>query len=195
MSKPLFIGLGHKKRTGKDTFAQMLSASLEFKGARVAIKSFARPLKEQAAQIYGWAGLEVPEVYEQKATAYLREVPLPALGGKTPRQIWIEFGMKMREIYADTWLDIVMHAEDNIDHDVVIIPDTRFPNECFGIQKRGGLLYRVLNDGITPTDDVADCALDDYSNLWVDDIHNNGSLSDLSDRAVSLADEIWSTVL
>jgi len=190
MKKPLFIGLGHRKRTGKDTFASMLSGELMYnKGLRVAIRSFARPLKVQAAQIYGWAGLEVPEVYEQKATEYLREVTLPAIG-KTPREIWIEFGMKMREIYPDTWLDILLKDENNIDYDVIIIPDTRFPNECTGILDHNGLLYRILNDRVEVSDDRADNALVGHEAVWTGDINNNSTLRGLADQARNLADEI-----
>ncbi len=193
MKTPLFIGLGHRKRTGKDTFASMLAGELRInRGMRVAVKSFARPLKVQAAAIYGWAGLAGPEVYEAKATEYLREVTLPAIG-KTPREIWIEFGMKMREIYPDTWLDILLKDENNIDYDVIIIPDTRFFNECEGILFQNGLLYRVVNDRIEHSDDRADNALVGFEDVWTGDINNNGTLKDLADQAQNLAAEIWST--
>ncbi len=191
LKTPLFIGLGHRKRTGKDTFASMLAGELGINlGLRVGIKSFARPLKVQAAAIYGWAGLQSPEVYEQKATEYLREVTLPAIG-KTPREVWIEFGMKMREIYPDTWLDILLKNEDNIDYDVIIIPDTRFPNECQGILDHNGLLYRVVNDRIAFSDDRADNALVGFEDYWTGDINNNGTLGDLADQAKNVAAQIW----
>src|SRR5262245_27874124 len=103
----LFIGLGHYKRTGKDTFANYLMEELAAldPNIRVAKKSFAWKMKQICTELYGWAGLREPEFYETEEGAALREVVLPMVG-KSPRQLWVDFGTKAvrDQVYRDTWL-------------------------------------------------------------------------------------------
>ena len=125
------IGLGHYKRTGKDTFANFLVEACRERDPNSAIgkRSFAYKLKQVCHDLYGWAGLREPEFYETREGEQYREVVLPEIG-KSPRQIWIDMGTKAvrQHVYEPTWLDYLLKGQHNLD--VLVIPDVRFPNEA-----------------------------------------------------------------
>lgn len=177
--KPLFIGLGHYKRTGKDSFADYLIQALANKrcGVSVTKTSFAWKLKQVCYELYKWAGLMPPDYYETKEGAEFREVILPAIG-KSPRQIWIDFGTTaVRDhVYERTWLDYLIQSE--YPQDVVIVSDVRFPNEFEELQKTGAILIKVVRPGFSPGPNRPDRALlsrTDWSNV----IGQSGEMSEL----------------
>jgi hypothetical protein len=159
----LTIGLGHYKRTGKDTFANFLVEACRERDPHFAIgkRSFAYKLKQVCHDLYGWAGLREPEFYETRDGEQFREVVLPEIG-KSPRQIWIDMGTKaIREnVYEPTWLDYLLKGQHNLD--VMVIPDVRFPNEAEAIREAGGVLVKIVRPGYGPGPDVADQALLGY---------------------------------
>jgi hypothetical protein len=157
----MIVGLGHYKRTGKNSFATFLCEALQ-PFHTVQITSFACKLKQICHELYGWAGLREKAFYETEPGASLREVILPDLG-KSPRQIWIDFGtLAVREqVYEPTWRDYVLKQPPKCD--ILIITDVRFPNEATGIKAVGGILVKILRPGFLPGLDVADQALVDYT--------------------------------
>ena len=159
----LTIGLGHYKRTGKDTFGNFLVEACRERDPHVTIgkRSFAYKLKQVCHDLYGWAGLRDPEFYETREGEQYREVVLPEIG-KSPRQIWIDMGTKaIREnVYEPTWLDYLLKGEHDLD--VLVIPDVRFPNEAEAIRESGGVLVKIVRPGYGPGPDIADRALLDY---------------------------------
>lgn len=154
---PLFIGLGHYRRTGKDSFANYLLAMLQGHGIKVVKRSFAWKLKDVCHQLYGWAGVQDADYYEQVEHEAEREIVLPKLG-MSPRDLWIKFGTPAvrEQVYRRTWLDWLLQASTE---DVVIVPDVRFPNEFEGIREKGGTLIKVVRPGYGPGPDVADQGL------------------------------------
>ena len=159
----LTIGLGHYKRTGKDSFANFLLQACRERDPGFAIgkRSFAYKLKQIYQELYGWAGLREPEYYETVEGEQYREIVLPEIG-KSPRQIWIDMGTKAvrRHVYEPTWLDYLLKGQHDLD--VMVIPDVRFTNEAEAIRKSGGVLVKVVRPGYGPGPDVADRALLDY---------------------------------
>jgi len=159
----LTIGLGHYKRTGKDTFANFLLQACRERDPRFTVgkRSFAYKLKQVCHDLYGWAGLREPEFYETPDGEQYREVVLPEIG-KSPRQIWIDMGTKaIREnVYEPTWLDYLLKGQHDLD--VMVIPDVRFPNEAEAIRESGGVLVKIVRPGYGPGPDVADRALLGY---------------------------------
>ena len=99
----LIVGLGHRKRVGKDTFADFLDDSLSSMGWLVVRQPFALYMKEAAHDLFKWAGLRQRIHY--KLYPEEKERPLPLLG-KSPRDIWIEFGNALRAIHPDTWVEV-----------------------------------------------------------------------------------------
>lgn len=188
--QPLFIGLGHYKRTGKDTFADYLIQELANRRAGVSVTklSLAWKLKQICHELYAWAGHRTPEYYESKEGAEFREVKLPAVG-KSPRELWIDFGTKaVRDhVYARTWLDFVVKS-DHV-HNVVIVPDVRFPNEFDEFHKAGAILIKVIRPGFSPGPNRPDRALLGESR-WSNVIGHSGEMVELAFWAKKYADWI-----
>jgi deoxynucleotide monophosphate kinase-like protein len=189
-SEPLFIGLGHYKRTGKDSFADFLIRALYYRRPKLKVikKSFAWKLKQICFELYGWAGLREPEFYETLHGAELREIVLPELG-KSPRQIWIDFGTDaVREhVYERTWLDYMFKAEHNAD--VVIVPDTRFLNEAEEMQALNATLIKVVRPDYGPGKNKPDRQLLGYKG-WHNVIGDEGSMGSLQQWADRYAEWI-----
>ena len=157
------LGIGHYSRVGKDTFANELirliaEMSPDMKVAKI---SFASKLKAIAHDLYGWAGLQDEAYYNDKATEHMRDVKLPILE-MTPVQLWVALGTDAirEQVYANTWIDYVLKTKT--DHDLIIIPDVRFPNEALAIRETNGHLLKMVREGHRPRDTVADQALVDY---------------------------------
>lgn len=168
----MFVGIGHRKRVGKDALASLLVAELRKLGVLCRKTSLAEPLKRLAFRTFKWSGLQPGAYYEQEEHAAEREIVLPKIG-LTPRQIWNVFGTGVaRQIHPDTWVHSFFDQEFQ-GSEVVIVPDVRFPNEAEAIKARGGILIKVEWDKIPPSDSSIDHVLDDYQGWQI--IFNNGS--------------------
>lgn len=171
------LAFGYAKRAGKDTCAKFLDSYLRVTrpGLKVKKVSFASKLKDISWQMYGHAGLQPGIFYETEAGAMVKEVVLPKLG-KSPRQIWIEVGNKMREVYPDTWLDYALLGGGECD--VKIITDLRFPNEGDRVIELGGICYEVDRPGIEKGHDAAEVSLANWGK-WHGKVFNAGTLTEL----------------
>jgi hypothetical protein len=181
------IAFGHRRRMGKDNSVSFCSRILRTqwqweKPADIRTASFAKALKDFCYQAYGWAGLMLGEYYEMSDNAHLKETILPIIG-KSPRDIWIEVGNHLREVYAYTWIDLVLNT--NKQCDVLLISDLRYPNEAERIKASGGTLIKINRPGVEYHNDVADTALADF-NQWDHIIDNDGSLNDLNQKLKDL---------
>lgn len=184
----LFIGLGHYKRTGKDSFANFLMQEIAGINPRLLVvkKSFAWKLKQVCHELYGWAGLREPEFYESKEGEALREVVLPAIE-KSPRQIWVDFGTDaVRDhVYTGTWRDFVFKADHSVDGhapDVMIVPDVRFPDETMEFEVRNGILVKVVRPGYGPGKNRPDRELLGFRG-WTSVIGEIGTMQSLQHEA------------
>ena len=183
----IIVAFGHRSRVGKDTSAKLLETALRLKGVRTKKVSFAAKLKQAAHITFGWAGLRDAAFYETEEGAKARLVKLPYLD-KTPVEVWVEFGNKVREIYQDNWLNATLLGEYK-DVDVLIITDLRFPNEGDKVNDLGGWPVWVRRADVPLLDTVSDNALEGWPG-WKDIIDNGGSLKDLSERVSKLAEYI-----
>src|ERR1035437_10155397 len=126
----MIIGLGHRCGVGKNTIGEYLAKYLQSAGYNVGVRSYADELKRHCHELYSWAGLKPASYYEENYQ--LKEVVLPLIG-KSPRQIWIEFGTTVcRAIYKDTWIKAAFSSGK--DFDILILTDARFPNELDAIK-------------------------------------------------------------
>ena len=164
------IGFGHRQRVGKDLACKILHKELLSKRQRPVIRSFASYLKEVAYRLFMWGGMQNEAYYEANPEA--KERTLVAVG-KTPREIMIELGNKVREIHPDTWIHLTLDSvPSSTTH--LLISDVRYPNEARNIQARGGKVVRIDRPTAVKTDDIADNALEGYTN-WDQIIINSGS--------------------
>ena len=189
---PLFVGFGHRRRVGKDSLARLVRNYLSNAGIHAYQDAFALGLKRAARQIFAYAGLKGADVYEREPER--REIVLPAIG-MSPRDLWIQFGNKMREIVPDVWIRGVLDNQDYAriygNDRVVLISDLRFPNEVQAIRERGGMVVKVTRSCVPESDDVADSALAGMPDEeWDLVINNDGDLDSLDLQADLLADAI-----
>lgn len=183
-----YIGLGHYSRTGKDSLARFLVGQCYTLGLTARRISFASKLKQVAHDLYGWAGLEGEDFYNEPANEHLRQSVLPALG-MTPVDIWVKLGTDAirRQVYDGTWVDYVL----NTDHqrDVIVIPDVRFPNEIEALRRHNAILVKVVRPGYGPLPTVADQALVGYDG-WDHVVGASGDLKELEEFAIHLSRSI-----
>lgn len=186
----IIVGLGHKSRQGKDTFATFLITYLRMntRNKKIVKMGFADPLKSICYQLYGWAGLKTKDYYEKNEEE--RKIVLPLIG-KTPVQLWIEVGNHMRQYDTNVWMRALMKGTDA---DALIVTDVRFPNEAEAILDHDGFVFRIDRAGFPGLDSVSDNALNDFTR-WTDIIQNNGTLGDLHQAAEYIAKKYFKGIL
>jgi hypothetical protein len=174
------IAFGYKKGSGKDTAGKFLDIMLRASNVKSCRASFADKLKDIAFQLYGWSGLKRGIYYETHRDH--KELILPDLG-LSPRDIWIQVGNKMREVYPDTWIDYVLNGRTC---DIIIVTDLRFQNEAEILLKNDATLVRMSRTGIELGTDPAEVDLDGWDR-WHYDILNDGTMNDLNSRIKAMA--------
>lgn len=94
------------------------------------------------------------------------------LPGVTGRKLLETIGQTMRNLYPDFWID-------NIIFDKCCIPDTRYPNEVKAIRDQGGIVIKILRDGVQRTGHESD----NWEDLDCDYvIENNGTLEEFKQK-------------
>lgn len=186
MPKPLIIGIGHRRRMGKDAFGYFLAEALQARGKKVEKHGFADRLKDACHLIYSYAGVKARQYYDEFPED--REVVLPAIG-MSPRELWIRFGTNAvrQNVFDNTWVDCLI--KDKTDCDVRIISDMRFPNEAAAIRQANGKLIRIMRPGVPVHSDVADSALA-FFDEWDFDVNNCEDLPHLRYSANQVADQL-----
>jgi len=184
MASPYIIGLGHRRRVGKDTLGNLIVQDCLSYGISATRVAFGDKVKSIAFELYSWAGLQAGEYYDSHPED--REVALPAIG-MSPREIWIEVGCKLREVYPETWLEAAFAKAK--DFEVLIVTDVRFPNEVDAIRDRGGEVIKVERPGIKPSHDQADSALASFDE-WDAIVFNEVGIEGLEEIARELTTEI-----
>ena len=178
----LIIGLGHQSRVGKDTMARAIADRVP--GA--VHVSFAAALKHMAHMLFASHGMRAEAYYNTPEGAEKRNEPLAGVN-KTPVQVWIEVGMKMRAIYSDVWVDALFdEIWDTLEDPskVVVISDLRFPNEARRIRERGGICVKVVRPDAPPPKG-SDCEFgDDF--VWDNIVVNDGTIQDLEHTALKV---------
>ncbi len=176
---------GFKKGVGKDTLGNFLMTNLRCKspGTKIQHVSFAGKLKDICHQLFGWAGLQRGIYYETHRDK--KEEILPLIG-KSPREIWIDVGNKLREVYPNTWLD---YALKGVTADILMITDCGFTNEAVAIREAGGMLCKINRDGLVQGTDARETELDTWTD-WDYIVNNDSSYEYLNSVAEKLADRL-----
>lgn len=169
MSKK-FILIGHKKRQGKDTFANMLKEHL----GDAAILAFADPMKEIMADMKGL------ELYEYENLKNLNEkvrIELQRFGAN-----------KMKEYFGDdVWVKLLASEANKRPEKYIIVSDFRFPIEHIS----GCLTIRVTRDNVEldgASEHISETALNEFK--FDINITNNDDLHQLNGKAGRIAEGI-----
>jgi len=170
MSKTL-IGISGKKRRGKDTVAMYLRSQIG--GEDTKIMYWATALKKLSAEMLGlnpyhfFADANKDAEYEIAPGEFMTGRKfLQVLGTDCVRNL----------IHTDFWVFQMMKEMEARSESIILIPDTRFPNEYDAIKNAGGYIIRVERDlpWAAGDDHPSETALDMYDfDLIVD---NNGPL-------------------
>lgn len=124
MSRPFYIGIAGKARSGKDSFATALASDLCNKH-EVAIVSLAAPIKAMIDVLLEYASLS--------NFVGGKEEEIPGLG-VSPRVLYQTLGTEWgrTHIGEDLWFDVLTHSLSRryTPAEIVIIPDIRFDNEA-----------------------------------------------------------------
>jgi hypothetical protein len=156
----IIVACSGKKGSGKSLLGNPYLTRRGFK-----VFNFADMLKQYARQLGGLS----PEHTDGK----FKEVPIPTLGGKTPRDFMIALGKLMRDFSDDGlhWVKTLFEARlKQLPPDqLVYIGDCRFRNEANYVRDRGGVLIRlnrkesdIVKLGYKPSDDPSETDLDEY---------------------------------
>jgi hypothetical protein len=154
----MVIGISGKIGSGKSTFCSILQKKLEAKGKKVEFRNFADRLKKICFDLTGYYGYT-----QEEKNIYLEDFGMTV--GEALQKIGTD---AMRNgFHIEVW---VISALRNLDKDTVyILGDMRFPNECAGIEKRGGITVRLDGDpaGVRANskrdlNHISETALDNY---------------------------------
>lgn len=181
----MLIGIGHRSRHGKDTFARYLVKELLALGIQAKKMSWAYKGKLMCYELYKHYGLQPPEYYDTLIGQQDRNVPLPGIA-KSPVEIWIDFMNAVRKhVDPGTWCNYLL-AEAKAFDGVTVVADTRLPLELPHCDLRIKLVNpRIPNRTGKSIDDV----LADYDG-WNLVVYNDGTLLELAVKAQDLANDI-----
>lgn len=107
--------------------------------------------------------------------------------GVTGRKVLETVGSAMRSLNENFWVDLAL--ERTFYTKLVIIPDTRYPNEVEAIRKLGGKIVRINRPGCQRTGHESD----NWDKLSVDyEIDNSGSLEEFHQKIKECLDALLS---
>ena len=172
------VGISGKKRSGKDTAAEILTENYGFESY-----SLADPMKEAARAIFMFGDEQLYGDRKEKVDEFW---------DLSPREVLQNFGTDLfREKFGEeVWLDSMERRLSFYLPEKVVIPDIRFPNEADWVKNMGGEVVRIdASERLESDDDHAsETALDDYDGFdYV--IDNNGTLPEFRMTIHDLADQ------
>ena len=183
--QPKILAFGHKSRTGKDTATKLLIDYLnkEYPKVKVVRRAFADAVKNVSYLLYKCHGLQPRQYYDEHPEARAEKLPLLDMDAV---EVWVAVGNKIRDIYAETWVDIALL---DCDADIVIVSDLRYLNEAKRLHQLGGVCIKLERDDAAIRDTVADNALNGYDG-WDKVMQNNSTPEVLNEKLISLINEL-----
>lgn len=149
-SQPFVVQLLGFARAGKDFTATQLKLYYESIGKSVEILSYAAPMKQIAATLFGISLEQLddfknqPINYPLTVTSLYTGMPITQLDFRTFLQ---RLGNEaVKPLFGDAvWANLMQQAINKSSADIIIIPDCRFTVE---LQAIGGTTIRVLNSAL-----------------------------------------------
>ncbi len=172
------------KESGKTTVADLI-----VRRGYVPI-AFADPVRDGVAAAFG---LDRDWFREVSSNQNTKEIPLDELGGRTPREMLVQFGMYFRDEVSEThWADVAVRRiqDTRARGRRVVVTDCRFENEAQAVQNIGGIVIGIQRpESWKPnTQDRAEAAVYSGWNRVVDLVlHNDGDLEQLTDAVRDLS--------
>ena len=179
----MLIGITGKARSGKDTFAEILSEEIfNVAGKKFILMAYAHELKLRAQEDFDLSYEQLWGV-NKEVSDYRYRKSESADTFWTPREILQSYGEFFRSIDNNFWVGNLFRVIDSKDYNNVIITDIRYPNEAIPVTERSGYVIKVTSDReniekIHGENHTSETAMDDYKGI---DFHvrNDGTLEDL----------------
>lgn len=169
------IGLGHRRRVGKDTLGQILVEEHGF--MRLA---FADALKSVVDAMRPYLDHEIRYAISELGMEEAKASSAPV------RELLICLGSTIRtRVAADAWTLAVAQRIDENPSGRYVVTDVRYPNEVRLIRERGGYLVRVDRKAAIVSQDPADSALEGFDQ-WDAVVANDLTVDDLRERAADI---------
>lgn len=182
----MILAIGHEAGTGKDTFSMFLVdwlRSRHIKNLNIVRQGFATNLYEICHLMYGWAGFKTRAFYDQHPAE--KDKLLEAVG-KRPWQILEDLSDKLTEYDREIFYNAVVKTTGP---HLKIVPDLRRPLEFEKLKEDKAFLLRIAKTGHTSNRKFCQYLLP-YHNQWDRTIYNDGTLSELREKAVAFGEEI-----
>jgi hypothetical protein len=179
----VIIGIGYKKQSGKDTFADMLLKLFKEQNIICCKDSFAEGLKQALMKLF-------PQVKRFHLYGTDDEKMMEIEGLKIPgrpyccgRWLMQYFGTDVcRNIYSGIWANQLCERAMQQNGKVTITSDVRFRNEVKAIKENGGIIIKIERDSDVTDSHQSENDLKDYKD-WDISIDNNSTLEELSVKA------------
>ena len=196
----MLIGLGYKKRSGKDTvgkFIQVIMCLHKFNPSPKVLTDSKMVLDfyegdTKNVELYSEVPIKSFADRLKKVTSELVDIPIEELEAlkNDPNSIFpikykeetISYRKALQvigsELFRDNfnnniWVDLLLQDCNN-----TIITDVRFPNEADAIKAKGGIVVLIDRPKLESTDDhSSETAMEGYN--WDYTIYNSGNLNDL----------------
>lgn len=164
------------RSSGKTTITRALCEYMGGHNIKCHIEDIMGPIKVNALAEHGLSHEDVKEFEAVK------DEPRHELDGKTPREVYIAYGERVRRrhgptVFADMWKKRV--TDTGMNYDYILVPDCRLQAELdaavsiVGVNKV--MLVRVLRPGMTWQNDIGVYMDHDWSFTF----DNNGHLENL----------------
>lgn len=131
------IGILGRSRVGKDTTARIVR---ELLGSTIPyeIHHIAKPLKDSIMSMYHFS--------EEQMHGNMKDIT-DMRYGHSPRELCVIWNKKLAHLHGPTFLihRFFEEYEQNVATNI-IIPDVRFPHDCYEIRRRGGILIKVVRN-------------------------------------------------
>lgn len=179
----MIIAFGHQKQQGKDTAVNAIYKAF----SDTERWSLAGPLYEVCNTV----------CTDFRMKFYYDENPLmkmvPLVNGKTPRELLIATGEKLKEIYGkECWVDLAIEYHINSCNANLLISDVRYKEEAERLKEYGAVFVKVIRPNHDVEGDTADDDLLDWEGWDHLLINDDYYIEDFEAKAVQLYREITS---
>ena len=172
--KTHIVCIGGKAQHGKDTTAAFLQEHLVAYGKNVLIAHQADLLKNMARDMFGWDGKK-----DEKGRHLLQFLGTDTIRKRDP-DFWVDHLVRTFKALDGTW-------------DIILIPDTRFPNEIEKFRESGFVTTYIrvnrsnFESPLTEEQQkhISEIALDDYPSDVL--VENRGTVDELKGQLESVA--------
>jgi len=171
----MIIGIAGEAGSGKGTAADVLIARGFVRG------KFANALKAMLRTLLNYRGVTNEDI-ERMIEGDLKELPHPALNGKSPRYVMQSLGQWGREaIENDFWVDVEFDANSNATD--LLFDDLRHDNEEAAIVERRGVVLQLVGRGGIDSDHISEQFKPKNATV----IDNSGTIEELQDKVSRFA--------